>query len=210
MEADNGCITRIHNFDPLQHKARYRVGIYSSESDEVVYRMYNVTYAQYLTATAGQRFDPPIQFDIVPVSLDSLANKAATEEVDFFFSSSAVFSCMAAEYKAQPLTTIVNRREARGHSYDLDVYGGVIFTLATNEHVNNLVDLKDKTIGCGGITVSTLFSSGVAMVRRCSVEDLLNDFFCKDDGRRSDPAIRNVSSWSFVRRGPTANGFHQG
>lgn len=62
---------------------------------------------------------------------------------------------MAAERKAQSLVTIVNRREARGHVYDLDVYGGVIFTLATNERVNEIQDLREKTIGLGGITVRT-------------------------------------------------------
>lgn len=155
----NGCTTIIHNFDPLVHKPRYTVGIYSSESDEVVYRMYNVTYAQYLTATAGRRFDPPIEFDIVPVNLDTLSKKALKEEVDFFFSSSAVFSCMASEQGAQALTTIINRREARGHVYDLDMYGGVIFTLATNNRVNTLADLKGVTIGAGGITVSKVYQS---------------------------------------------------
>lgn len=158
-EVADGCIARTRYFNPLIHKPRYRVGIYSSESDEVVYDMYNVTFAQYLTATAGQRFDPPIEFDIIPVTLESLSQKAIKEEVDFFFSSSAVFSCMAAEHKAQPLVTIINRREARGRVYELDQYGGVIFTLATNEDINTLEDLKDKTIGCGGITVRTLAST---------------------------------------------------
>ena len=141
--------------------------------------MYNVTYAQYLTATAGQRFDPPIKFDIVPVNLETLSKKGLQEEVDFFFSSSAVFSCMASEQGAQALTTIINRREARGHTYDLDTYGGVIFTLATNDEINTMADLKGKTIGSGGITVSEYFDcvgSGIILnqnakcspfIRRC-------------------------------------------
>ena len=141
------------------HKPIYRIGIYTSESDESAFRFYNVTYAQYLTATAGRRFDPPIKFEMVPVNLESLSQKASKEEVDFFFASSAVFSCMASEQEAEALTTIVNRREARGHAYDLDTYGGVIFTLATNDRVNTLADLRDKTIGAGGITVSWHFQS---------------------------------------------------
>eukprot|EP00977_Amphora_coffeiformis_P000932 scaffold200_cov173-Amphora_coffeaeformis.AAC.4 len=149
----NGCITLVHNFDPLTHKPIYRIGIYTSETDETAFRNYNVTYEQYLTATAGQRFDPPIKFEMVPVNLETLSQKASKEEVDFFFSSSAVFSCMASEQGAQALTTIINRREARGHAYDLDTYGGVIFTLATNDEVNTLEDLRGKSIGAGGITM---------------------------------------------------------
>lgn len=105
----NGCAHIIHRFNPLFHKSHYRVGIYSSESDEVVYRMYNVTFAQYLTATAGRRFNPPVTFDIVPVGLDSLAHMAEKEEVDFFFSSSAVFRYVKATNPCdmkQPETTL--------------------------------------------------------------------------------------------------------
>ena len=76
--------------------------------------------------------------------------KTETEDVDFFFSSSAVQSCMATEYKAQALTTVINRREARGHTYELDKYGGVIFTMAGNDRVNTMDDLRDMTIGAGG------------------------------------------------------------
>ena len=154
MEDANGCNSIVHTFDPLLHKQKYTVGIYTNEGEEAAFLQYNLTYAKYLTATAGQHFDPPIEFDLMPVNLYTLANKAKNEEVDFFFGTAAVFSCMAAELKAQALTTIINRREARGHVYELDVYGGVIFTLANNEGVNTIEDLKGKTTGAGGITMN--------------------------------------------------------
>lgn len=125
----------------------------ASEGDDVVYRMYNKTFAQYLTATAGKHFDPPIEFDIVPVSLTSLMDLDTSEKVDFGFSSSSVFSCMASEHQAEALTTVISRREARGHVYELDMYGGVMFTLASNDAVNSISDFKGKTIGAGGITI---------------------------------------------------------
>jgi len=153
-EDANGCNMIVRKFNPLLHKKKYNIGVYVSEGDDAAFRQYNLTFAQYLTATAGQRFDPPIQFDMVPVNLFSLADSAKNEEVDFFFSTAAVFSCMAAELGAQALSTIVNRREARGHEYELDVYGGVIFTLATNERINTIGDIKGKTIGAGGITMN--------------------------------------------------------
>jgi len=136
------------------HKQKYVVGVYDSEGENAAFRQYNLTFAQYLTATAGQHFDPPIEFDMVPLNLYQLANQAKDEKIDFFFGTAAVFSCMAAELNAQALSTIVNRREARGHVYDLDVYGGVIFTLATNEGIQTIKDLKGKTIGAGGITMN--------------------------------------------------------
>lgn len=114
--------------------------------------LYGTVFEQYLTETAGQRFDPPIEFEVVPVTLTTLLGLAEDKNVDFLFASSAVFSCMATEAKAQALVTIINRRESRGYEYDLDEYGGVIFTLATNKDINRVEDLKGRTIGAGSIT----------------------------------------------------------
>uniref|UniRef100_A0A7S3LHW5 guanylate cyclase n=1 Tax=Amphora coffeiformis TaxID=265554 RepID=A0A7S3LHW5_9STRA len=150
----NGCTTILRDFNPLIHKSVYRVGVYTSEGEEEAFQQYKKTFEQYLAVTTGTRFDPPLRFEMVPVNLSSLANMAKKEEIDFFFGTAAVFSCMAAELNAQALVTIIHRREARGHIYDLDVYGGVIFTLATNEHINTIDDLKGKTIGAGGITMN--------------------------------------------------------
>lgn len=142
----------VHDFNPLVHKPKYRVGVYSSEGDEVAHAMYDQVFQEYLTESAGKRFDPPLEFEVVPVSLTELLDMAEDEEVDFLFASSAVFSCMATEAKAQALATIINRRESRGYQYDLDVYGGVIFTKAENKDINRIQDLKGRTIGAGAIT----------------------------------------------------------
>ena len=142
----------IHTRNRLIHKPTYRVGVYASEGDQVAHDMYDRVFGSYLTATAGQKFHPPVEFEVVPVLLRSLMELAQTENVDFLFASSAVFSCMATEYRAQPLVTVVNRRESRGYEYDLDVYGGVMFVLADNDEVNSIEDFKNRTIGAGAIT----------------------------------------------------------
>lgn len=150
---DSQCAQLVHNFNGLLHKPVYKVGVFSSEGDDLAFQYYNVTFSQYLTATAGQRFDPPIRFEMVPVTFSSLMNMAETESVDFMYASSAVSSCMATEHQVQPLVTVINQRKARGYVYDLDQYGGVIFTLADNTRVNELEDLRGKTVGAGGITM---------------------------------------------------------
>jgi ABC-type phosphate/phosphonate transport system substrate-binding protein len=170
--SEDGCSQVVHTWNPLMHKKNYRVGVYSNEGDEAAFRLYNKTFATYLTATAGQHFNPPISFEIVPVNLNSLMIKAESEQVDFFYGTPAVFSCMATEYKAQSLVTIINKREARGHEFELDMYGGVMFTLASNTQVNSIEDFRDKTIGAGGITMMgggqlqfyEMFSHGVSYV----------------------------------------------
>jgi len=113
-------------FNPLIHKPKYTVAVLATEGDELVRNMYNYTFEKYLTAVAGKKFDPPIEFEMVPVSLDSVLTLAETQELDFFLGSSALASCMMTEYQAQALVTIVNRRWCRGYMYDLDVAGGVV------------------------------------------------------------------------------------
>ena len=80
---------------------------------------FNLTFAEYLTATAGKRFDPPIAFEMMPANLHELFDAAEEEEIDFVFSSPGVYSCMGAEKGAEPLATVISRLEVRGHTYDL-------------------------------------------------------------------------------------------
>lgn len=148
----NGCTTQIHDYAPLLHKPKYKVGVYSSEGDDLVFEMYNRVFAQYLTATVGRKFDPPISFEVEAVDMAEAMDLSAIEALDFIFASSAVYSCMATERKAQALVTIINRRQSRGYQYDLDVYGGVMLVLADNHEINTIADFKGKTIGAGSIT----------------------------------------------------------
>lgn len=115
----------------------------------MAFDFYNLTFSKYLAVTAGAQFDPPLAFDMVAGSMSELMGM---EDLDFTFASSAVSSCMMTEKGAQPLVTVVMRRGAQGHEYDLDLYGGVIFTKANNHEVNSMQDLKDRTIGAGYIT----------------------------------------------------------
>lgn len=150
---DSQCAEIVYNFNGLVHKPVYKVGVFSSEGDDAAFQLYNLTFSQYLTATVGQRFDPSIRFEMIPVTFSSLMSMTEMESVDFMYASSAVSSCMATEHQVQPLVTVINEREARGYKYDLDQYGGVIFTLADNTRVNKLEDLRGKTVGAGGITM---------------------------------------------------------
>lgn len=135
-------------------------------------------------------------------------DKAEDEEVDFYFSSSAVQSCMATEYDSQALVTIVNRREARGHTYELDKYGGVMFTLASNEQINTIEDLKDKTIGAGGEYSRQPHANDSAMTR--TKPYLLFDCRHHRNGSRADAIPCNVSSRTLLRGRSQAGSLHHG
>ena len=114
-----GCSSGFFKTDPLIHKSTYRVGVYAAEGHETATLQFNLTFAEYLTATAGKRFDPPIAFEMMPANLHELFDAAEEEEIDFVFSSPGVYSCMGAEKGAEPLATVISRLEVRGHTYDL-------------------------------------------------------------------------------------------
>jgi hypothetical protein len=147
------CASAIRKMDPLIHKPKYRIAVHAIRGFETAYDEYNITFSEYLTATAGRRFDPPIEFEMVPVYFGQLFDAVYEEEVDFFYANPGIYSCVGVEIGAQPLATIVSRLEVRGHEYDLDVNGGVMFTQADNKDINGILDLKDKIIGAGGISM---------------------------------------------------------
>lgn len=150
---DTDCLAGLHTFNPLSQKPVYRVGVHAIRGEEAAFAEYNKVFSDYLTATAGQRFDPPLQFEMVPVTFQGLFDAVEKEEIDFFYANPSIYSCVGTEVGAQPLVTITSKLEVRGHSYELDVFGGVIFTRAGNDEINTILDLKDKIIGAGSISM---------------------------------------------------------
>jgi len=150
--AKMSCASGLRTFDPRQHKNIYRVGVHAIRGFDAAFQEYNQTFGEYLTDTAGRRFDIPIRFEMVPVTTQGLFDAVDEEEIDFFFANPGVYSCVGVELGANPLATIVSRLTVRGHTYELDVYGGVIATRAENDDINSIVDLKDKVIGAGAIS----------------------------------------------------------
>lgn len=60
--------------------------LFSLGFDEA-YLEYNQTFSEYLTVTAGQRFDPPIGFEMVPVNIQGLFDSVQEESIDFIYSN---------------------------------------------------------------------------------------------------------------------------
>lgn len=48
---------------------------------------------EYLSATAGQKFNPPIKFEVVPHFFDGLFTAIENDEMDFLYSNPGVYSC---------------------------------------------------------------------------------------------------------------------
>jgi hypothetical protein len=63
------------------------------------------------------------------------------------FAEPGVYSCVGTELGAQPIATTFASLYARGRKFDLDSYGGIMFTTHEHDDINMVADLKDKIIG---------------------------------------------------------------
>jgi len=154
MSTKLDCVSRDTAFDHLQHqKSHYYIGVHILTTPEETIEKYAPLLETYLTQTAGHRFEPPISFEVVPLFADGIYKAIEDDELDFVFANPGIYSCMDMEWGAQSLVTGIARLMARGMVYELDVYGGVIFTRADNDIVNTIYDLKGKIIGAGSPSV---------------------------------------------------------
>jgi hypothetical protein len=125
----------------------YRVGVLTKNGFEVGYNLYNKTFADYLTMTAGQEFETPIRFEMVPGLLNEIYDVLHPEQVDFSFQNPSIHGCIDMEFESRSLATLVNKRTLDDKTFGLSQFGGVIFTRADNTAVNTLSDLRDKIVG---------------------------------------------------------------
>lgn len=132
------------------HKEVYTVGVLAIRGPASAYSEFNATFADYLTQTAGQRFEPPIRFELRPVELFTLYDDI--QEVDFVYVNPSAYSCIESEYEANSLVSQVSRRRVGGNTYDLKKFGGVIATLKDRDDINTIMDLKDKIIATASIS----------------------------------------------------------
>ena len=148
---NDGCHSSKYPFDEYRHKEKYRVGVHAIRGFDAALQEYNITFSQYLTETAGKRFDPPVEFEMVPITFEQMNDLIDRDEMDFFYANPSIYTCIGIESSASPVVTIISKLEVRGHTYDLDVFGGVMFTRADNDEINTIADFQDKIIGAGSI-----------------------------------------------------------
>ena len=60
------CVKGLRQFDPIRHKSVYNIGVQAIHGIEAAYTHYQRLFEDYLTATAGLRFIPPISFRLRP------------------------------------------------------------------------------------------------------------------------------------------------
>ncbi len=200
---DSCGLTKI-TFDPFVHKAVYTIGVHTNHGLETSFEETNTIFSDYLTATAGQKFDPPIQFHVLPSDFTEIFTAVENDEIDFLYSNAGVYSCIGTQAGATALATVVNSLTVRGQTFDLDVYGGVIAVRHDNTEINTITDLKDKIIGAGAIVD---FMGGQLQVYEMGragmsyVNDPKQVVFTKDQARVVRGILDGTFDVGFIRTG---------
>lgn len=84
---------------------------------------------------------PDYSFQIVPLDFEEIYQATEESSIDFVIANSGMYVDFEAEYGANRIATLKNLR--LGKPYTL--FGGVIFTKADRQDIDDLTDLKGKT-----------------------------------------------------------------
>jgi hypothetical protein len=98
-----------------------RVGVHSIRGFDKDLEEYSTLFNDYLTKTAGRRFDPPLEFEMVPLTFDAIMDTASRKSIDFVFANPSIYSCLGIEIGASALATVVSKQVLRDRVYELDV-----------------------------------------------------------------------------------------
>lgn len=130
----------------------YRVGVLAIRTFETAINEFSATM-DYLTKTAGAIFDPPINFEMIPVGFTGdVVDELESGKYDFVYVNPTLFSCISSEVAAHSLATKISKRNVGGNVYELTRFGGVIITQAGNDQINAIEDIKDKRVGLVSLT----------------------------------------------------------
>jgi len=141
-----------YNTTLYHHKRVYRVGVLGIRGLEAAYEEFNRTFVDYLTATAGQAFDPPLAFEMKALDFGTLFTDTAAAAVDFIYVNPSAFSCIESEFTAQSLVSQISRRKIHNKTYHLKMFGGVIMARRDNTAIQTIHDLKDKIVAAASIS----------------------------------------------------------
>jgi predicted Ser/Thr protein kinase len=150
----------IIQFDVSRHQSQYTVGVLAIRDDEETLRSYNTTFQSYLSETVGKQFYPPISFDIKAFNISTLYEALGTKpnrQVDFVYVSPSVQSCIEAEFGVKSVVSQISKHLVGNEIYELDEFGGVMFTKSDNNEINTIHDIKGKVIAATSIST---FDSG--------------------------------------------------
>lgn len=161
-----------------------RWGIQGFPSDVNV--RYNST-AIYLSEALSQPVDI-VTFD----SDNDLSSNVSSDSVDFISAGPALTACMQLQYSIVPFATLL----LNASNVSVDSLGGVIFTHVNRTDINELKDIRDKTIVAGPFTYISAFQAQWGYLESKGIDlfsETLNVFLASD----ANQAILDVAAQKY-------------
>ena len=129
------CLGCLVCFAATVQAKEYRLGVLAKNGPVKALTMWQET-GNYLSAKL-----PGSNFTVVPLDFDAVFPAIKDGKVDFFLVNSSMFVTAKVKFGAQAVATMINSRQGQ----PLKSFGGVIITLAENDAINKMSDIKGKT-----------------------------------------------------------------
>ena len=113
---------------------QYKIGVLAKRGPVKAMEQWKAT-ADYLNQKVAGK-----TFEIVPLDFDAVNPALANGDVDFFLVNSSMFVTAKVRFGASAIATMINSRQGQ----PLKSFGGVVLTLADNDAINTLADVKGK------------------------------------------------------------------
>ena len=113
---------------------QYKIGVLAKRGPVKAMAQWKAT-ADYLNQKVAGK-----TFEIVPLDFDAVNPALANGDVDFFLVNSSMFVTAKVRFGASAIATMINSRQGQ----PLKSFGGVVLTLADNDAINTLADVKGK------------------------------------------------------------------
>eukprot|EP00730_Choanoeca_flexa_P009277 TRINITY_DN12619_c0_g1_i8.p1 TRINITY_DN12619_c0_g1~~TRINITY_DN12619_c0_g1_i8.p1 ORF type:complete len:2027 (+),score=485.44 TRINITY_DN12619_c0_g1_i8:425-6505(+) len=146
---NNGTCELIRQYSA--RKTSYTIGALTAVGKDAFMALYSSTFESYLSDVVGQKFDPPITFNLRPLTSLEIFPAMKHSEIDFLFTDPSQFQCFSIQYGLRPLVTI----ERLQGGVPTGSFGGTIVARVNDTRINNLDDLKHMIVGA-----NSLFSLG--------------------------------------------------
>jgi two-component system sensor histidine kinase TtrS len=113
---------------------QYKIGVLAKRGPVKAMEQWKATADFLNQKVAGKTFE------IVPLDFDAVNPALANGDVDFFLVNSSMFVTAKVRFGASAIATMINSRQGQ----PLKSFGGVVLTLADNDAINTLADVKGK------------------------------------------------------------------
>jgi hypothetical protein len=82
-----------------------QVGVLLIRGPADAFREFNETFATYLTCEIKCRYSPPVTFEMVPITFESMFSSVLSKAVDFLCVNPSADSCIESEFGASSLVS---------------------------------------------------------------------------------------------------------